>query len=297
MSLRIDLHAHTTCSDGADSPSELIREAVGAGVDVLGLSDHDTTSGWAEAGEAVAGTGMTVIPAIELSCQVLDRGSGVPPRSVHLLGYLPDPQHAGLKEQTAKIRSHRNHRLQLMVEKLSVDFDITWEEVAAHIPEGATAGRPHIAHILIEKGFFLDTTEAFAGPLRADGPYHVPHYAPRLAEGIRVLRDAGAVPILAHPYTGARSGAVDHQRGPAEILEGYRILADAGLAGLEIHHRENTEQGKEVLSWVAKELDFIVTGSSDFHGTKKPNALAENTTSEEQYARILAAASGSEPLR
>jgi len=189
---------------------------------------------------------------------------------VHLLGYLPDPQHAGLKEQTAKIRSHRDHRLQLMVEKLSVDFDITWEEVAAHIPEGATAGRPHIAHILIEKGFFLDTTEAFAGPLRADGPYHVPHYAPRLAEGIRVLRDAGAVPILAPPlHPGAPlRGAVDHQRGPAEILEGYRILADAGLAGLEIHHRENTEQGKEVLSWVAKELDFIVTGSSDFHGTK-----------------------------
>jgi len=191
---------------GRIAPSELIREAVAAGVDVLGLSDHDTTSGWAEAGEAVAGTGMTVIPAIELSCQVLDRGSGVPPRSVHLLGYLPDPQHAGLKEQTAKIRSHRDHRLQLMVEKLSVDFDITWEEVAAHIPEGATAGRPHIAHILIEKGFFLDTTEAFAGPLRADGPYHVPHYAPRLAEGIRVLRDAGAVPILAHPYTGAPLG-------------------------------------------------------------------------------------------
>ena len=295
--MQIDLHTHTTCSDGADSPTELVGEALAAGIDVLGLSDHDTLAGWAEAAEAVAGTGMAVIPAIELSCQVLEPGSGVLPRSVHLLGYLPDPQHAGLKEQTAKIRSHRDHRLQLMVEKLRVDFDITWEEVSAHIPQGATAGRPHIAHILIEKGYFPDTSAAFTGPLRADGPYHVPHYAPRLAEGIRILSEAGAVPILAHPYTGGRSGAIDHQLDAAEILGGYRALAEQGLAGLEIHHRENTQEGKEVLGLVAKELNFIVTGSSDFHGSKKPNALGENTTTEEEFHRILAAATGSEPRR
>ena len=297
MPLRIDLHAHTTRSDGADSPTELVRQALAAGLDVLGLSDHDTTSGWAEAAEAAAGTGLVVIPAIELSCQVLEPGSGFPPRSVHLLGYLPNPLHPGLQQETDKIRSHRDHRLKLMVEKLQTDFDISWEEVSDHIPVGATAGRPHIAHILIEKGYFPDTSAAFAGPLRADGPYHVPHYAPRLAHGIAVLREAGGVPVLAHPYTGARSGAVDHQQDEEAILAGYQVLVDQGLAGLEIHHRENTEQGKEVLQRVAEEFELITTGSSDFHGTKKPNVLGENTTSEANFEAILAAASGQEPLR
>ena len=268
-----------------------------AGLDVLGLSDHDTLTGWREAAEAVSGSGTTVIPAIELSAQVIDRDAGTPPRSVHLLGYLPDPDNAVLRAETDKIRSHRDHRLQLMVEKLQTDFDISWDEVAQTIPAGATAGRPHIAQILIDKGYFPDTSAAFAGPLRADGPYHVPHYAPLLTHAITVLRDAGAVPILAHPYTGARSGAIDHTLGHDQIFAGYAALVDHGLAGLEIHHRENTEAGKALLQDVADRHNLIVTGSSDFHGTKKPNQLGENSTSEENLERILAEATGATPLR
>jgi len=293
--LRIDLHAHTTASDGADSPTELVGHALAAGVDVLGLSDHDTTSGWDEARTACAGTGLTIVPAIELSCQVISPGA--PPRSVHLLGYLPNPLHPSLKTETDKIRAHRDHRLQQMVMKIAVDFDITWEEVAAHIPPGATAGRPHIAHILIEKGYFLDTTQAFEGPLRGDGPYHVPHYAPRLEKGLEIITQAGGVPVLAHPYTGQRSSAVDHQQDRDGIRADYADLVAQGLAGLEIYHRENTEQGKKVLAWVAHELNLIVTGSSDFHGSKKPNALGENLTDETQFHRILDAATGAVPLR
>lgn len=295
--MRIDLHAHTTCSDGADTPTALVEQALAAGLDVLGLSDHDTLAGWQEAADAVSGSGMTVIPAIELSAQVIDRGAGTPPRSVHLLGYLPSPDNQALRQETDKIRSHRDHRLQLMVEKLQTDFDIAWEEVAQTIPPGATAGRPHIAQILIDKGYFPDTSAAFAGPLRADGPYHVPHYAPLLTHAITVLRDAGAVPVLAHPYTGARSGAIDHTLGEKDILRGYDALVDHGLAGLEIDHRENTDAGKELLATVAKRHDLIVTGSSDFHGTKKPNQLGENTTSEEHLERILAHGTGTKPLR
>jgi predicted metal-dependent phosphoesterase TrpH len=292
--LRIDLHAHTTASDGADSPTELVEHALAAGLEVLGLSDHDTASGWSEASTACAGTGLTVIPAIELSCQVLSPGA--PPRSVHLLGYLPDSRHPSLAAETEKIRAHRDHRLQQMVEKIAVDFDITWEEVAAHIPPGATAGRPHIADVLIEKGYFLDTTQAFAGPLRGDGPYHVPHYAPSLEKGLDIITQAGGVPILAHPCAGQRPSAVDHQQGRAGIRADYAALVEQGLAGLEIYHRENTEQGKEVLGWIAHELNLIVTGSSDFHGTKKPNALGENLTEETQLHRILDAATGTAPL-
>ena len=295
--MRIDLHAHTTCSDGADTPTRLVEQALAAGLDVVGLSDHDTLSGWDEAAAAVSGSGMTVIPAIELSAQVIDREAGTPPRSVHLLGYLPNPANAALRAETDKIRSHRDHRLQLMVEKLQADFDITWDEVAEKIPPGATAGRPHIAQILIDKGYFPDTSAAFAGPLRADGPYHVPHYAPLLTHAITVLRDAGAVPVLAHPYTGARSGAIDHTLGEDQILAGYDALVDHGLAGLEIHHRENTDAGKELLQKVAKRHDLIITGSSDFHGTKKPNQLGENTTSQEHLERILTQGTGATPLR
>jgi predicted metal-dependent phosphoesterase TrpH len=292
----IDLHSHTTASDGADTPTELMAHAHRAGINVLGLTDHDTTSGWDEASAALGGTQMTLIRGIELSAQVIDDIPGAIPRSVHLLGYLPDPEHPRLWEETVRIRRHRDDRLRLMVDKLSVDFDITWDEVSAHIPPGATPGRPHIAHILIEKGYFVDTTAAFAGPLRGDGEYHVPHYAPRLTTAISVISEAGGVPILAHPYTGERSGAVNHDVALEQILRGYEVFVDAGLAGLEINHRENTEEGKRVLTQVALEFDLIVTGSSDFHGTKKPNHLGENTTAEDQLERILERASGSLPL-
>lgn len=292
----IDLHAHTTASDGDDRPAELVAHARRAGVEVLALTDHDTMSGLAEAAEAVSGSGMTLIPGIELSAQVIDPGPRSIPRSVHVLGYLVDPNHEALVREMGKIRAHRADRLRLMVEKLSVDYDLSWEEVSETIPSGATSGRPHIAQVLIDKGFFPDTTAAFAGPLRADGPYHVPHYAPRLHRAIRVIVEAGGVPVLAHPYTGERSGAILHNQPLERVLEDYQVFVDAGLQGLEIDHRENTEEGKDVLRAVAAEFSLIVTGSSDYHGTKKPNQLAENTTDPAQLERILERASGGVPV-
>jgi predicted metal-dependent phosphoesterase TrpH len=293
---KIDLHAHTTCSDGSDSPTELVGHALRAGIDVLALTDHDTLSGREEAREAATGTGMTVISGIELSAQVIDDYPGAIPRSVHVLGYLVDPENAELRAETERIRSHRADRLRLMVDKISKDFDITWAEVAQGMREGATPGRPHIAQVLIDKGYFLDTSAAFAGPLRPDGPYHVPHYAPRLHRALEIITNAGGVAVIAHPYTDERSGAVVHTQSLEKVIADYGVLVAQGLAGLEIDHRENSEHGKEVLAQVAREFDLIVTGSSDFHGLKKPNQLGENTTTEHNLERILAQASGAAPF-
>lgn len=293
---RIDLHTHTTCSDGSHSPSELIAQASAAGIDVLALTDHDTLHGLDEAIGALPGSGVTLVPGIELSAQVIDEGPGAIPRSVHVLGYLVDPENEKLAAELARIRTRRRDRLQLMVEKLSQDFDISWDEVLADMRPGATAGRPHIAAVLISKGYFPDTNAAFAGPLRAEGKYHVPHYAPRLHTALGLIAQAGGVSVLAHPYTDDRSGAIDHTQPFDRILADYTRLVEDGLAGLEIDHRENSERGKELLRRVAAELDLIVTGSSDFHGSKKPNFLGENTTSEENYERIVSRASGANPI-
>jgi len=265
-------------------------------VDVLALSDHDTLAGIDEATVAIRGTGMTLVPGIELSAQVVDPLPGAIPWSVHVLGLLVDPANPELVAEMARIRDHRADRLRLMVEKLALDFDISWEEVRGAMAAGATPGRPHIAQILIDKGYFPDTDAAFATALRADGPYHVPHYAPRLLRALEIITNAGGVAILAHPATGARSGAVDHAAALPEVIAAYQTYVEAGLAGLEIDHRENTDDGKAVLRSVASELGLIVTGSSDYHGDRKGNRLGENTTSEENYEAILSRATGAAPI-
>lgn len=295
-SRRIDLHTHSLLSDGSDRPSILVAQASAAGLDVFALTDHDTLAGIDEAAKAVAGTGLTLVPGIELSAQVIDDYSGAVPRSVHVLGYLVDPDHPELVQEMARIRSHRDDRLRLMVEAISQDFDITWEQVSSGIAPGATPGRPHIAQALIDSGYFPDTDAAFAGVLRADGPYHVPHYAPRLHRALELIQQAGGVAVLAHPYTGLRSGAVDHTGERERVFAHYEFFVEAGLAGLEIDHRENTSEGKTLLHEVAAEFSLIVTGSSDYHGIRKQNRLGENTTSEKNYEAILARATGATPL-
>lgn len=289
---RIDLHTHSSYSDGSDSPAELVDQAVAAGLDVIALTDHDTVRGIPEAAAAIAGRGLALVPGIELSAQVIDH-PGATPRSVHLLGYFIDPDHAELHYEMERIRAHRADRLRLMVGKLSADYDITWDEVLAGIPPGATPGRPHVAEVLIAKGYVPDTTAAFAGPLRADGPYHVPHYAPRLHTAIALIRSAGGVAVLAHPFTDERSGAIDHRLPDDQVLEGYRALQELGLAGLEIDHQENSAEGKDVLGRIASELGFIRTGSSDYHGAKKPNQLGDYLTDADQFEAIQALGTGS----
>jgi len=278
----IDLHAHSSVSDGTESPAELVAAGAAAGLDVLALTDHDSTAGWDQAIEAADGTGLELVPGIELSTQ-LDYAS------VHILGYLVDPADAALVEATAAIRSERLDRAESMVQRIARDYALSWDDVLAQATPGATIGRPHIADALVARGHVPDRSAAFQTILHWRGGYHRPHEAPPPVEGVRLITDAGGVAVIAHP------GA----RGPQRVLsdDRMRALADAGLFGLEIDHRDNPPASRPHWLDVARRFGLVTTGSSDYHGAGKPNRLGENSTSREAYAAIVARATGSRPFR
>ncbi len=278
----IDLHAHSSVSDGTETPAELVAAGVAAGLAVLAITDHDSTAGWDQAIEAADGTGLELVPGIELSTQ-LDYAS------VHILGYLVDPTDAALVETTAAIRSERLHRAESMVERIGRDYALTWDDVLAHSTPGATIGRPHIADALVARGHVSDRSAAFQTILHWQGGYNRPHEAPPPVEGVRLITEAGGVAVIAHP------GA----RGPQRVLSDKRMraLVDAGLFGLELDHRDNPASGRAHWADLAQRFGLVTTGSSDYHGAGKPNRLAENTTAPEVYAAIVARATGTRPFR
>jgi len=278
----IDLHTHSSVSDGTETPSQLIRAAVAAGLGAVALTDHDSTAGWQEAFAAASGTGLTVIPGMELSTRLEWK-------SVHLLAYLFDPADGGIIAETARIREARIHRAESIVQRLSADYDIEWADVVAQTSEGATVGRPHIADALVAKGHVPNRSAAFASILHPSSGYYQPHYAPDPLTAVTLVRAAGGVPVLAHPGTRGRENVISEER--------IRALVDAGLFGLEIHHRENTDSGRARLFELAHSYGLVVTGSSDYHGEGKPNRLAENTTEPEVLAQIVAEATGSAPFQ
>jgi predicted metal-dependent phosphoesterase TrpH len=277
----IDLHTHSSVSDGTETPSQLIRAAVSEGLGAVALTDHDSTAGWQEAFAAASGTGLTVIPGMEFSTRLEWK-------SVHLLAYLFDPADGGIIAETARIREARIHRAEAIVQRLSTDYDIEWADVVAQTSEGATVGRPHIADALVAKGHVPNRSAAFASILHPSSGYYQPHYAPDPLTAVALVRAAGGVPVLAHPGTRGRENVISDDR--------IRALVDAGLFGLEIHHRENTDSGKARLFELAHTYGLVVTGSSDYHGEGKPNRLAENTTDPEVLAQIVAEATGNTPF-
>ncbi|GMA29792.1 PHP domain-containing protein [Arenivirga flava] len=275
----VDLHCHSSVSDGTQPPGVLVAEAVAAGLGAMALTDHDTTAGWDAAAAAVRGTGMTLVPGMELSTRL---GWN----SVHLLAYLPDPTDAGLLAETERIREGRRTRAEAIVRRIGADYAITWDDVLLHTGAGSTVGRPHIADALVALGLAADRSAAFAGILHPRAGYYQPHYAPTPLEGVRLVVAAGGVPVLAHPAT--------HGRG-VNLLEGdIAELVDAGLFGLEVEHRENTPDGKRALRRLCERYGLVETGSSDYHGSGKPNRLAENTTAPEVLERIVAAGRGTD---
>jgi predicted metal-dependent phosphoesterase TrpH len=209
-------------------------------------------------------------------------------KSVHLLAYLFDPTNAALIAETARIRQARLHRAESIVQKLAADYDIEWADVVAQTTEGATVGRPHIADALVAKGHVATRSAAFASILHPRNGYFEPHYAPEPLAAVKLVRAAGGIPVLAHPGTRGRDDVI-----PADKL---KALVDAGLFGLEIHHRENTESGRARLVELAERYGLEVTGSSDYHGAGKPNRLAENTTEPDVLERLIAAATGTTPF-
>lgn len=277
----IDLHTHSAVSDGTETPTQLVRAAATAGLRAMAITDHDSTAGWEETFAAASGTGVMVVPGMELS-------TNFGPASVHILAYLFDPLDAGIVSETARIRDGRLRRAERIVEKIAVDYDLTWDDVLAESQDGTTLGRPHIADALVRKGFVPNRSAAFESILHWRGGYYEKYYAPSPLEGVRMIVAAGGVPVLAHPATHGKYRSMDESV--------IATLVDNGLFGLEVYHRDNTEDGKLWLLALADKFGLAVTGSSDYHGEGKPNRLAENSTTPEVLDLIIAAGTGSEPF-
>ncbi|MEG0298983.1 MAG: PHP domain-containing protein [Aurantimicrobium sp.] len=275
----IDLHLHSNVSDGTGSPTDVVREAHAAGVRTMALTDHDTAAGWDEAREECLRLGMTFIPGMEFSSRI-EHGS------IHILAYLIDPNFAPLAEELDKLQNDRENRLRQMTENVGADYDITWDHVMEQVAaSGKSLGRPHLADALVAQGIIGERSEAFDGILSKNGPYYVSQYALDPVSAVKLIRAAGGVPVMAHPTT----------RGRVAPMEYIDRLIEAGLGGYEIEHRENMEPGKTILREICLERGLIMTGSSDYHGTGKPNQPGENTTSPEMLAKIIEQGTGASP--
>ena len=268
----IDLHTHTTCSDGTDRPRDLVNKAIVQGLEVLGISDHDTTSGWEEATQALRGTLKLALGA-EISCLTSD---GI---SVHMLGMLFDPNHKEMQTVLEETRDGRLPRMRKMIEKMQAEgMDISIEDVEKAMPVGATMGRPHLADALVAKKIVKSRDEAFIDLLHNDSRFYVSHAAPTPVEAIALIRRAGGVAVIAHPFAS--------HRGQILKPDDFADLVTAGLNGLEVDHRDQNPDERAMLRAIAQELDLVVTGSSDYHGTGKLNLLAENHTSREEWEKL-----------
>jgi predicted metal-dependent phosphoesterase TrpH len=268
----IDLHTHTTCSDGTDRPRDLVNKAIVQGLEVLGIADHDTTSGWEEATQALRGNLKLALGA-EISCLTTD---GV---SVHMLGMLFDPNHKEMQTVLEETRDGRLPRMRKMIEKMRAEgMDISMEDVENAMPVGATMGRPHLADALVAKKIVKSRDEAFIDLLHNDSRFYVSHAAPTPAEAIALIRRAGGVAVIAHPFAS--------HRGQILKADDFADLVAAGLNGIEVDHRDQNPDERAMLRVIARELDLVVTGSSDYHGTGKMNLLAENHTSREEWQKL-----------
>lgn len=277
----IDLHTHSNASDGTDSPSELIDKAINKRLDVVALTDHDTTRGWQEATNALlnhpSGSNLQLVLGSEISCQ---DENGV---SIHMLGLLFDPNYEPLITELDKTRDNRLSRMEKIVGRLNeAGIEITIEEVYAQKKGDATLGRPHLADALVARGHVASREEAFAALLHNGSKYYINHYSPSPVAAIKLIKEAGGVAVIAHPLAS--------QRGRTISMSLFDELIKAGLDGVEVDHRDHSENEKSELLRLAIEHELIVTGSSDYHGTGKLNQLAEFTTNPAQWEALEARA-------
>ena len=273
----IDLHTHTTASDGTDSPFALVKKALATGVTTLGITDHDSTAGWAEAITAIQPQIQLVLGA-EVSCLTTD---GI---SVHMLGLLFDGEDEQIQQMLSDSRDTRLPRMRKMVALLQADgFDISLEDVYQAAPDQATIGRPHLADALVAKKIVATRDEAFADLLHNESKYYVTHAAPTPADAIATIKRAGGVAVIAHPFAS--------RRGQILTADTFQDLVAAGLDGIEVHHRDQNAAEQQVLTEIAGELHLVTTGASDYHGPGKLNAMAENTTHPAQWEALEARAS------
>ena len=254
------------------SPTELIQHAIINGITVLGLTDHDTIKGWQEAKGAVRG-GFKLALGAEISCFSEEH------KSVHMLGLLFDEANGQMQQLLAESRDTRLPRMRAMVELLQLDgYDVSLDDVFAAAPDRATIGRPHLADALVAKGIVATRDDAFSELLHNDSKYYVTHAAPTPEQAISTIKSAGGVAVIAHPFAS--------RRGQTLSSDSFEGLVAAGLDGIEVHHRDQNQDERSVLQSIAQELGLIVTGASDYHGTGKLNAIAENTTAPLEWEAL-----------
>ena len=283
----IDLHTHSTASDGTDTPEQLVAAAHRAGVDVLAITDHDTTGGWDEAAVALP-TGMRLVRGAEFSC-VSPTGREERPVSVHLLGYLFDPAHPAIVAEQSRLRDERVVRLARITEKMTADgYPVDVESVFELVPEGTSVGRPHLARALVAAGVVESVNDAFATLLHNGSPYYVPKADTPVERAIAMVRAAGGVAVFAHPLARRRGRVVE----PSVIAD----LATIGLGGVEVDHPDHTPEDRELLRELAAAHDLVTTGSSDYHGTNKITPVAVEHTDPDALDALVARTSGVDVL-
>ena len=279
----IDLHTHTNNSDGTDTPHALVNKALSAGITVLGITDHDTTSGWQDAITARRAN-LALVLGAEISCLTEDDVA------VHMLGLLFDGENAAMQTMLEESRDSRLPRMRKMTELLTADgIEISLEEVFAAMPEGATLGRPHLADALIAKKIVASRNEAFTELLHNNSKFYISHYSPTPEAAIKLIKQAGGVAVIAHPLASLRGRTVS--------IDSFKSMVEAGLDGIEISHRDQSEEERELLREVVAQYGIIATGSSDYHGNGKLNELAEFTTKPEDFEALEARADARRVVR
>ena len=247
----VDLHVHTTTSDGQFTPDEVVRAAKAAGLAAIAVTDHDTLAGLDEALDAGRREGFEVVPGLEISVEY-------PGSTMHILAYEIDHRDPALAEALDGFRRHRDDRNHRILERLAeLGIPLTWDAVLAQV-KGETVGRPHIALAMVEAGYAPSTDQVFRRYLARGAPAHVERRRATPAEAVALIRDAGGLAVLAHPK---------HLNRPtADIRQIVTELSELGIEGLEVYHPDHSTDDMRTFKVMAEQLDLVATGGTDFHG-------------------------------
>lgn len=267
-----DLHTHSSCSDGTNTPAQNVELALERGLTGLGVTDHDTTEGLEEAvAAATAHGGLEIIPGIEFSAEY--EGA-----SLHVLAYWVDPSHEGLRAELKRLTDTRFRRGELMIEKLQeLGYDISFDRVRELAGDDLIA-RPHVAEAMVEAGIVATEKQAFERFISDDGPAYVPKHALHPVDALHLIRDAGGVCVLAHPGMWKGSGAV-----PEDLIE---QMASGGMTGLEVDHPDHAPEQRARYGDMAERLDLVPTGASDCHGARYGYRMGCETTDPDRISEL-----------
>lgn len=288
MSDFVDLHMHSTASDGTLTPRQLVAEVAKAGLSAMALTDHDTISGCEEAAAAAAEAGIDFLPGIEISCEFPRPGT------MHLLGYGVDMASPALKDLTRRLIEGRTRRNTTIVRLLAeAGIDVTEDELLAEA-KGGTVGRPHLAAILVRKGFCSTVQDAFNRYLGQGGRFYIDKETTTSRQAIDLIHQAGGLAVLAHP-------AQLRRENNAQLMTVIKSLADQGLDGIEVIHSDHRESLIDHLTELARKLGMVTTGGSDFHGDSKPHIrlghAGRRRIPRDMYDRLLARVKHRQPAR